>query len=89
MGELRSECTDCHGRDDPSREYWRDGQIKPHVSEIFPLAEGGRAIEKLASREAMGKLVVTMKKAHKQEPWEQLRSKVQLPFRRGGGGNPR
>ena len=36
-----------------------------------------------------GKLVVTMKKAHKQEPWEQLRSKVQLPFRRGGGGNPR
>ncbi len=41
-------------------EYWRDGQIKPHVSEIFPLAEGGRAIEKLASREAMGKLVVTI-----------------------------
>ena len=35
-----------------------------------------------------GKLIVTMAKAAK-IPWEDLRSKVQLPFRRGGGGNPR
>jgi NADPH:quinone reductase len=36
------------------------GKIKPHVSAKFPLARGGEAIELLASRKAMGKVVVTM-----------------------------
>ena len=39
---------------------WREGKIKPLVSETFPLARGGEAIAKMAAREAIGKLVVTM-----------------------------
>jgi len=35
------------------------GKIKPHVSERFPLARAGEAIAHLASRKAMGKVVVT------------------------------
>ena len=36
------------------------GKIKPFVSEHFPLARAGEAISHLASRKAMGKVVVTM-----------------------------
>lgn len=36
------------------------GRIKPLVSETFPLADGGKAIARLASRAAIGKIVVTM-----------------------------
>ena len=36
------------------------GKIKPHVSEHFPLARAGEAISHLASRKAMGKVVVTV-----------------------------
>jgi NADPH2:quinone reductase len=36
------------------------GKIRPHVSEHFPLARGGDAIAHLASRQALGKVVVTM-----------------------------
>lgn len=36
------------------------GTIDPLVSETYPLARGGDAIAKLESREAVGKLVVTM-----------------------------
>jgi len=36
------------------------GKIKPYISARFPLAEGARALETLASREAAGKIVVTM-----------------------------
>ncbi|MFN3521501.1 MAG: NADPH:quinone oxidoreductase family protein [Phenylobacterium sp.] len=36
------------------------GKIKPFVSERFPLARAGEAITHLASRKAMGKVVVTM-----------------------------
>lgn len=38
---------------------YADGKIKPHVSERFPLARAGEAIAHLASRKAMGKVVVT------------------------------
>ncbi len=38
----------------------KDGKIDPLVSETYPLARGGEAIAKLESREAVGKLVVTM-----------------------------
>lgn len=37
---------------------YADGKIKPHVSETFPLARAGEAIAHLASRKAMGKVVV-------------------------------
>ena len=36
------------------------GKIKPYVSERFTLAEASKAISHLASRKAMGKVVVTM-----------------------------
>jgi len=41
-------------------DLWRDGKINPKVTETFPLARGGDAIAKLGSRQALGKLVVTM-----------------------------
>ncbi len=36
------------------------GKIRPHVSEHFPLARAGEAIAHLASRKALGKVVVTV-----------------------------
>jgi NADPH:quinone reductase len=39
---------------------YRDGKIKPAVTERFPLARGGEAIGRLGSRSARGKIVVTM-----------------------------
>jgi NADPH:quinone reductase-like Zn-dependent oxidoreductase len=39
---------------------WKDGKISPRVTETFPLAKGGDAIAKMARREAIGKLVVTV-----------------------------
>jgi NADPH:quinone reductase len=41
-------------------QLYAKGAIKPLVSERFPLARAGEAIAKLASRKAMGKIVVTM-----------------------------
>jgi NADPH2:quinone reductase len=38
---------------------YADGKIRPHVSEHFPLERAGEAIAHLASRKAMGKVVVT------------------------------
>jgi NADPH2:quinone reductase len=37
---------------------YAEGKIRPHVSERFPLARAGDAIAHLASRKAMGKVVV-------------------------------
>ena len=39
---------------------YHDGKIKPFVSERFPLARAAEAIKHLASRKAMGKVVVTV-----------------------------
>jgi NADPH2:quinone reductase len=36
------------------------GKIKPHVSERFPLERGAAAIAHLGSRQAMGKVVITV-----------------------------
>ena len=41
-------------------QLYAKGAIKPLVSERFPLARAGEAIARLASRKAMGKIVVTM-----------------------------
>jgi NADPH2:quinone reductase len=41
-------------------ELYAAGKIKPYVSERFPLARGADAIVHLASRKAMGKVVVTI-----------------------------
>ena len=41
-------------------QLYAKGAIRPMVSERYPLAEAGKAIARLASRQAMGKIVVTM-----------------------------
>ena len=41
-------------------DLYRAGKIRPHVSEHFPLEKAADAIVHLASRKAMGKVVVTM-----------------------------
>lgn len=40
--------------------WWSEGVIRPHIDAVFPLAEGGKAIERLASRQVIGKVVVTI-----------------------------
>jgi NADPH:quinone reductase-like Zn-dependent oxidoreductase len=37
---------------------WAEGRIAPRVTETFAFADGGKAIAKMAAREAIGKLVV-------------------------------
>ncbi len=37
---------------------WNEGRIAPKVTDVFPFADGGRAIAKMAARQAVGKLVV-------------------------------
>jgi NADPH2:quinone reductase len=39
---------------------YAEGKIKPFVSERFPLARAAEAITHLASRKALGKVVVTV-----------------------------
>jgi len=39
---------------------YADGKIRPYISERFPLAKAGDAIDWLSRRKAMGKVVVTM-----------------------------
>jgi NADPH:quinone reductase-like Zn-dependent oxidoreductase len=39
---------------------WKAGEISPQVTETFPLERGGDAIAKMARREAIGKLVITI-----------------------------
>jgi NADPH2:quinone reductase len=37
-----------------------DGRIRPHVSEVRPLADARGALELLLSRQSTGKIVLTM-----------------------------
>ncbi len=39
---------------------WQSGKISPNVTATYPLAQGGEAIAKLASRDAIGKIIVTV-----------------------------
>lgn len=39
---------------------WAEGKIAPRVTGTFALADGGKAIAKMAARQAIGKLVVTL-----------------------------
>ncbi len=39
---------------------WAEGRIAPKVTETFALADGGKAIAKMAARAVIGKLVVTI-----------------------------
>lgn len=40
--------------------WWADGRIRPRIDRTYPLAEGGKAIARLAAREAIGKVVVVV-----------------------------
>jgi NADPH2:quinone reductase len=42
-------------------ELYARGAIRPHVSNRYALADGGRAIAEVAARRALGKLVVTVR----------------------------
>lgn len=44
--------------------WFAEGKLKPLVSQTFPLAEAGAAIEMLGQRKAVGKLVVTMARSY-------------------------
>ncbi len=39
---------------------WAEGKIAPKVTETFALADGGKAIAKMAARQVIGKVVVTV-----------------------------
>lgn len=39
-------------------QFWRDGKIKPRISQTFPLERAHEAIKALGDRKAMGKIVV-------------------------------
>jgi len=39
---------------------WAEGRISPKVTETFALADGGQAIAKMAARQVIGKVVVTV-----------------------------
>jgi NADPH2:quinone reductase len=39
---------------------WKDGKIAPRVTETFAFEDGGKAIARMAARQAIGKLVVTV-----------------------------
>jgi NADPH2:quinone reductase len=38
--------------------WWSEGKLKPHVSQVFPLAEAPRALAMLESRQSTGRLVI-------------------------------
>ena len=40
--------------------WYAEGKLRPHVSQTLPLEEAARAIRLLASRQAKGKVVVTV-----------------------------
>ncbi|UOM33642.1 NADPH:quinone oxidoreductase family protein [Acuticoccus sp. I52.16.1] len=40
-------------------DWWAEGKVRPRVSRTWPLSEGAEAIKHLASRQAIGKVVVT------------------------------
>jgi NADPH2:quinone reductase len=60
-GAWRTRFPDLHRRNVAElMALYEAGRIRPYVSERFPLAEGARAIARLANREALGKVVVTI-----------------------------
>jgi len=38
--------------------WWAEGKLKPHVSQVFPLAQAPRALAMLESRQSTGRLVI-------------------------------
>ena len=42
-------------------KMYEDGFLKPHISEVYDLADGAKAIRDLADRKAKGKVVVRVR----------------------------
>ncbi|MEL7369706.1 MAG: NADPH:quinone oxidoreductase family protein [Myxococcota bacterium] len=42
-------------------EMWRKGEVKPVVSQVYPLAEASKALEDLGARRAKGKIVISVR----------------------------
>ncbi|UZW56961.1 zinc-binding dehydrogenase [Sphingobium sp. JS3065] len=40
--------------------WWAEGRIRPRIDRTYALADGGKAIGRLGSRDAVGKVVVTI-----------------------------
>jgi NADPH2:quinone reductase len=40
--------------------WFREGRLKPHVSQTFPLAQAIEALKQMAGRKVKGKVVLTM-----------------------------
>src|SRR3546814_791373 len=40
--------------------WWEEGLIRPRIDRVYALAEGGHALARLASRSAIGKVVVSI-----------------------------
>jgi NADPH:quinone reductase-like Zn-dependent oxidoreductase len=41
--------------------WWQEGRVRPRIDRVYRLAEGGQAIARLASRAAVGKVVVDLR----------------------------
>jgi NADPH2:quinone reductase len=41
-------------------KWFREGKLKPHVSQTFPLAKAVEALQLMAGRKAKGKIVLTV-----------------------------
>jgi NADPH2:quinone reductase len=41
-------------------EWYGEGKLKPHISEILPMARAAEALQKMASRQVTGKIVLRM-----------------------------
>jgi len=41
-------------------EWWRSGQLRPHVSNTYPLEQAAGAMRQLAERRVLGKVIVTV-----------------------------
>ena len=42
-------------------KMYEDGFLKPHISEVYDLVDGAKAIRDLADRKAKGKVVVRVR----------------------------
>ena len=46
-------------RDAAARAVVREGKLKPHISETFPLERAAEALTMMANRQVIGKVVLT------------------------------
>ncbi|MEM7678836.1 MAG: NADPH:quinone oxidoreductase family protein, partial [Myxococcota bacterium] len=42
-------------------EMWRKGEVKPVVSQVYPLSDAAKALEDLGARRAKGKIVISVR----------------------------